>query len=261
MTALFLQWTRDGVVLASDGRSSDEQTGEIKSDTVQKIFQIGGPGRRLAYAMTGALKLGAPGEQAASLDLALEVRRAVESFSKTKTKNLVTYVSKLAETVARAVQDANKSGRIEKLPILPQPERQNESGHTILRMIVAGYCDGVPDFVEARIFHENGVIRAPQVRRQELELAWMSGVPEVSRQLFDESDPRFQTYRPSVPKDRPATLPEVIEMAGQYITACGSPEARAINPTVSRGIGGRTVIATISPTEGFQWVKGFEPNP
>ena len=108
-TALFFQYTPSGFVIAADGRSTKEDTLEIISDSVQKIFQIGGPGRRLGYAMTGALKLGL--KDGGTINLADEAVKAIESLSKRKTKNIYAFASRMCNAVCRAVSEANRAGR------------------------------------------------------------------------------------------------------------------------------------------------------
>jgi len=47
--------------------------------------------------------------------------------------------------------------------------------------------------------------------------------------------------------------------ARQFITRCGGPEGRAIDPEIAATIGGRIHMATITPANGFRWIPGFEP--
>jgi hypothetical protein len=43
-----------------------------------------------------------------------------------------------------------------------------------------------------------------------------------------------------------------------YIQASADPEAAKVDE-YANAIGGHIHMATITPTEGFQWVPGFEP--
>jgi hypothetical protein len=259
-TALFFQYIPPGFVIATDGRSTKEDTGEVANDSVQKLFQIGGPARRLAYAMTGALKLETPDGHVA-VNIADEMTSTVDLLSKQKFSSLFAFVSQVCDPIYRTLRTANKAGLIAQLPSIPQPERHGEIGETIIRIVVAGYLDGKPASVEARIAHKDQVILKPRVENQRLDptWTWRSGVPEVSARLLEQTDPTFATYRPFIPHNRNPTIAEVVEIARMYIAACGSPEALAINPAAAKGIGGRTLIATITPAAGFRWVEGCEP--
>jgi len=259
-TALFLQYAPDGFVIAADGRSTKEDTGEITGDSVQKIFKIDGPTRKLAYAMTGALKLESPSGEV-SVNLAEETTKAINSFSEIDAPSLLEFARTIFGKVYQVVKDAHAAGRIAQLPAMSQPEEPGDVGETILKTIICGYFHGRASFVRVRLFHKNNAVKEPDVIDEDIRKTWMSGIADVSMSLFSGQPSIYQHYAPYVPKHRMPNMAEIIYMARQYIKACGSPEALKTNPHVANTIGGRTLIATITPGDGFSWVKGFEPLP
>jgi hypothetical protein len=86
----------------------------------------------------------------------------------------------------------------------------------------------------------------------------VDGLHSILEQLWCGSD-QVAASQFFIPHDRNPTIAEIVAVARMYIAACGSPEALAINPAAAKGIGGRTLIATITPAAGFQWVEGCEP--
>ena len=249
-TALFSHYTPHGFVIAADGRSSKED-GEVISESVQKIFQLGGPKRRLAYAMTGALELvGADGGIA--VDLAEEIKGAANALSRRTFKNPHIFSSTLCAPILQKIRSAHKAGKIEKLPEGPA-QLAGEQGHAIIRIVIAGYYDGVPVLTECRIAHHNQKIRDVAIISPTMDEPWRTGVPEVARGLI--TDPRFAVYATPLPHK----LTDWIVVAKQFVAACGGPEAMEVNPKAAQTVGGRTLIATITPADGFRWVSGFEP--
>jgi hypothetical protein len=260
-TAIFSCYTTGGFVLAADGRGLDEVTLEVSSDEIQKVFRADGPGRVLGYAITGTAALTSD-EGEIVIDIAREAQRAADSLSTRRTKNLEGYAIRFCALIYKALRDAQSSNRISRFSKCPPPNANPlETPETIVTFIMTGYCNGTPAFIRARIFHENGVLREPEIYRERLEETFMSGVPEVARLLFEDSDATFAAYRRPIPKNRPTTISEASEIAEQYVLACSSPEAMALNPGASKAIGGRILIANITRDRGFQWVAGREPAP
>jgi hypothetical protein len=257
-TALIVQYfPRTGFVIAADGRSTRDDMEGVLSDSVQKIFQMGGVARRLAYAMTGCLVLGRE-DGSSGFDAKEEISLAERSLSKRKFRSSVAYTSHLFEIVVEALRDAQRAGKFDHLPTA-QNEMESETGVPILTTVIAGYFDGVPALTEAKLIHKGGIIQKARISKVALDGTWRMGVAEVDERLRNPEDSTFAPYRPSMPTNRYPTLNEVVEMTRCYIAACGSPEALALNPLKAKAIGGRTHIATITPADGFRWLPGYEP--
>jgi hypothetical protein len=81
------------------------------------------------------------------------------------------------------------------------------------------------------------------------------GSQAILRLLLDGRDRRLAVYKLEPPRN----MPEAIATATKYIRAYSDPEAREIDPKACAAVGNRIHIATITPTDGFRWVPGFEP--
>jgi hypothetical protein len=53
----------------------------------------------------------------------------------------------------------------------------------------------------------------------------------------------------------PVPLKDAIEAARNFIGACSDPVAQEIEGETNQRIGGELQLATITPTDGFQWVN------
>jgi hypothetical protein len=77
--------------------------------------------------------------------------------------------------------------------------------------------------------------------------------------LEDLNDQTFSAYQTPLPSPEQITLTQGIESAKNHIHVCSDPRAVEIDPETCSKIGGRVQIATITPSEGFKWVPGYEP--
>ena len=99
---------------------------------------------------------------------------------------------------------------------------------------------------------------SPDISDQGVE--FVTGSNLVDRAI--RSDPEdelldFSEYRPKPAPNEP-TMDWCLGFAIKYISACASPQGARIDHKC-RSIGGRIHVATITSTEGFQWVPGYEP--
>lgn len=109
-TALFFRYVRSaGFVVASDGLSSDEETGNETGRDIQKIFPIKAPGRQLAYAVTGAIGLEAkPGHP--KFDLLAMIATAVEGLSGEECRTLNAFVEHTFESLYSELKECQRGG-------------------------------------------------------------------------------------------------------------------------------------------------------
>jgi hypothetical protein len=85
------------------------------------------------------------------------------------------------------------------------------------------------------------------------------GPSQVWTKVENSDDETFSSYRTPLPPSEQITLAQGIESAKNHIRVCSEPRARRIDPDACSKIGGRIQIATITRSEGLQWVRGFGP--
>ena len=260
-TAIVREYTAEGFVIAADGRKS-KPDGTVVSDTVQKIFPHVGPGRVLAYSLAGTVMFTADhDENDIVFDFVAQTAEVAKSLSAIRSKNLVGFGKRLGDAINRRLADAkgrnlfSQYTTCENSPI--------ERGYTIARIFVDGYCDGIPSRINIRFFHENQILRTPDVLTSDLNQGWMYGSKDIADLLFATDDQRLAAYR--IPKARtnfstgPPTLRDAIEYAKSYIRACSDPVALQIDPKSCSAIGGHIHIASVTTDGGFQWWPDYEP--
>jgi len=254
-TAICRVFTKDGFVVAADGRKSGEQP----SDNAQKVFSFG-DNVHLSYAFIGTAELGPAGSLVVLFRFVDEVKTFCETVSTRRSRNLLEYALRMANRINRNLGEVLKTGRV---PYPDTPSHEGEPGFDIADVLIDGYFDKRPSRAKIRFFHENEVLAEPSVVLQELspDQMWFYGMPEVCK-LMDGGDPRFSRYRGQhLELHQSRFLNDHINEAKCYLEACSGPEAFALNPTAASTIGGRLHIATITPAAGFEWVRGFESIP
>lgn len=249
----------DGFVLSADGRVRDsEDRSKPPNDEAQKIFQFGAS-KSLAYSFTGQIQLTAEGKGDA-FDFISQMGEAVESVSPRGYPTLEKYAAELAKPIFRSLEQERLTKNI-KLPEDPSVY-PGERGSTIARVLIDGYYEGWPSRADVRFYCENHKLAEPQVTPRSLDSGkhLLSGFPEIG-DLLNAQDPRFVQYLKPIDKSlsESAALLYAIWFSRAYIDACSGPEALAMNEQICSGIGGRIHIATITPTHGLQWVRGFKP--
>lgn len=239
-TAIFMIFTRDGFVIASDGKGS----GGRESHGEQKIFEASGPDWCLACGVSGAASaIDVTGRDAFKDEYA----RIINELKVLNPPNLINYADNF----------------ILKVGAFWYPEVSNhpEVPRTSMKVQLAGYFKGQPGIAEREIFFDrNGYppiesvdIRCPKPGRESL----VGSLPIKHRILAGSEDfQKFKTYglTKMEAKDPNVSLQEAMKAATQYIEACKSPKAREID-SYCNTIGGRTCTAFLTPTKGFEWVQ------
>ena len=254
MTVVVRTLTREGIVLAADGRCSGAIDGTIFSDSVQKIFPIKTPAGAFAYTISGAVDVLADGGREVAVDIAAGIRKSAENLAKKPARSLENYALRLCRPICQALKDANASGRFSAYPSF-EPSIYGERGNTITRINIDGFRDGYPSSVAIRLFHENNFLGDPEITTETnyIGIHRILGSPEIMRLLWDTDDPRFSAYRGADVRPEQMTLALAIKRSRSYIQACSDAEAAAIDPICAR-VGGHIHIATISPLAEFEWV-------
>ena len=254
-TAIARFYTPEGFVIAADGRKRDAETHSIVNDNTQKIFGLSG--MQIGYALMGIIELSPEGSKEISFDFCNEIAKSAQDLTGRKSKNLFGYATRLSKPINRRLADARRSGMISPYPV--QPSKIAERGHTIVRLYLDGYYQGIPSRVNVRFFHENQKLSEPEIMFHSLNLNGLLTLgPAIVLGLFNNNDERFARYH-RYRKNWDGTLSGAVEECKNYILAFSSPEALEADQEGSSGVGGHTHVATITLASGFKWAPGLEP--
>lgn len=249
-TAIFTLYTSQGWVIASDGLGTD---GRVPDENVKKIFPI--KGRSLAYTLIGSTKL--LHDEQVVVDLGQIILDTANSLKPPGASDPSLYLERLCRPVHKSLHDAKKWGLIrypEKLELPPEP------GQTVLWVFLIGYFNDTPVCTHCRIFHRDQELAGIAAQNDLVVFGFCRshGPIKVWSKLEDPQDETFSAYQTPLPASKQITLLQGIESANNHIRVCFDPRAREIAPETCATIGGRIQIATITLSQGFQWVPGFE---
>jgi len=254
MTAIGVVGLGEGFVIGADGRmTGDKEAQQIAgsaneriSEKAQKIFQLTDRDKVLAYAFSGFVTL----DVFAVLD---EVKLKMEWLFKRTFDNCNKYLIAVTEKVTDEINEAKRSSRIKQFPV----SRKTESGDgwKIADIVLAGYYCGVPSLAIAQITHGDGEEAKCAVKVvPDYRYAFLLGSDAVRRAMYPDSgsarDPRLQQYI----KDPSRSLKDAEEYIEGYIAACSSDLGRELDPESWRITGGRTHLARITSSGGFEWI-------
>ena len=255
-TAIVMAYTVLGWVIASDGRETSDDDARIISDNERKIFPIQDRSKTLAYALVGTISNDADTGSGA-YDLRTEAAREAESIAGRNFETFQEYVNIFAHHLKKIIHKAKMSGRINEYP-----ENLNHldpiDRFTIAEILLAGYFRKQPCFAEIKFYHREQVIAAPKKRFENYSPgnAAISGSEKIRFLMINKRDGRFSRYLKPLGPD--SSLKEAGEFAKGYIEACSDPVALEIDP-YCKGIGGHIHMATVTPSDGFGWLPGYEP--
>jgi hypothetical protein len=234
--------TAEGFVIGSDGRNSTSDPPTILSDDTQKIFSIDRSGMKLAYGLSGTIRIGETMDKVL-FDFEPEIIRSVEKIGR-RTKWL-NYLMALTADLEQSLNGARKA-----------------SGQTLATEIgatnisIGGFFERSQKLGHIRFEH--------RIQRSEAEpknypdgFSFPFGFQEVL-DLVNSGDARFSKYS-LPPRIGLTTIAQGVERVRNDILAHYDPEAHTLNETIRWAIGGRVQIATITLADGFRWVPGFEP--
>jgi hypothetical protein len=234
-TAIARAFTEQGFVIAADCRAYDDIAKEIKSDLVQKIFEV--PGRPIACSVSGDSIFSYGNFE---FDFVSTLRQIIEIPM--LELDFANYATWLGDTLLNQMVRAGRPEISAGTPIRSDEIRS--------RISLDGYGPGNGPEQWALCFY-------PQRRSWfsfNRDSAWI-GSTAITRVLKNPKDSRLLAYK----RTEPSTLEEAKNSAITFIRAHTDPEAEAIDPDKFRSIGKQIHMATITPAEGFRWVAGFEP--
>jgi hypothetical protein len=252
-TAIVRIYVGDGFLVAADGRMLDTLRIHDSPDNVQKIFEVQ---KNLAFSLTGLARLGSDRVGASDFSFSDSIEEVMRATSVEGNRTLQDFCAACAEKI-----DSQLEYFFDKRKALPGEERPGERGITIIEIMADGYYRDFPSRARIRFYHEDDKLAPPEVSFVELyeDLPITKGVHNIAELLLNR-DPSLSHYlRPMALVCGSQRLTDAAVFARAYIEACAGPEGRAIDEETSRGIGGHTHMATITPTNGFKWVPGFEP--
>jgi len=257
-TAILLLYTPGRLVMGADGRKMDRSNPSKGTDSAQKIFGIGNGTNHIAFALAGVAEY--TDEQGEILfDFNKEIIAASREHIGKKYKNLYGYATRLSRIISKQIDKAKERGGISDLE--GSPSSLTLEGKDIVMIFLAGFFNDTPEVIAIRLWHRNQILRTPEVSRLLVNVGTrlLTGAPQIFNLVLNTDDPLFSAYRTY--RTYRGRIPSVLQQAAiceNYVRACSDPEAIKIEP-LCMSIGGHVHVATITPREGFQWVKGFEP--
>ena len=234
-TSIISIYTGQGFMVAADGRKRNTDTTLIVSDDTQKIFPIEQPGRHLVYAISGTGELTHPGSADVVFDFAKELEVAVNALTDQKLDSLWHY----ADALSKAFRH---------LPGTAKAAIKGDEPPTIIYL--NGYYGNRPKRAQITLFHDG---QAPEVSTRPITRGFPDGLGSqlIAHDLltYDVLANKCLTDPDSI------SLSDAIEIAKRWMSAHSAPEAVSIDPMCA-SIGGRVLISTITPANGFSWVQG-----
>jgi hypothetical protein len=250
-TAILRAYATDGFVLAADGLEVDETNKEEKKKDLQKIFSVG---KMAAYCMTGITLRGDRREvdrKTISFNFCSQFAEQIRSANVSGFPSLYEYLRHIGTAVnERLIAECRQHEYIH------LPDREH-----IVSVFMDGYHNGKPERVCAS-FDRKGDVPTVTFEDEGANVgSWRYGSPKIAA-LVDGDSPFRKQYAfdlPAKSKQKSEDLNSFIRQAWTYIKACSGEEAkRRIDPENCLAVGGRIHIATITKSEGFKLVKGFE---
>jgi hypothetical protein len=239
-TAISAVPTLEGLVIGSDGRCCGLDN-EIKSDEVQKIFPIDQPGAKLAYALIGEVKFG-QSDVGTLFDFGIEIVCSLQHIGLPEGPRQ--YMGRLAVDLRKKFNVARGILKLE------PPEGSQTT------VVVGGFYGETQRLGYIALTH--GPCRTEE---ETYDFPPGGSFPFGSIKLIElmrNGDPRFAKYaQPS--RIGMKSLRDGIERVRQDILIHYDPEASKVDEKACSHIGGRVQIATVTLTDGFRWVPGFEP--
>ena len=244
-----------GFVIAADGRKRLDDESRAKAtaddlkhetDEAQKIFEIIGGDKVLAYGVSGFVKL-------SKFDVMAEIKRKVDLLSYRQFDTCRKFLTSICSKINEELNEAKGTGKIETLPTL----RRTEDGTAckVLELIVVGYFKNAPSLIMCSFTHSNGKRIEYQVNSLPPHFCALLGSDAVRKAIYPDpgglADARFAEYTKPIPI---YSLPDATEYVKGYVAACSSDVAREIDFDMWKITGGHIHVAQITPQRGFEWL-------
>jgi hypothetical protein len=266
-TALAYFFADDGFVIAADGLSTlkSEQGREIICRKAQKIFPIPGVDRKLACSFMGRITLYDDAGRRPVFDFTKAFVKVANEIRSKPVTDVNALLSQICPVVQKRLESVRENGGFSRYPSLyPSAREQN-----IVSIYLDGYVSGYPVRAGAIFYHINQELlwsmNSPHTLNcPRKQWSVLHGSGKIGILLFETDNPLLAAYRTEACKRVAASygdstmgiaLKDAIEAARNYIRACSDSVIRKLDIEHCRGIGGRIHVATVTPEEGFRWVR------
>jgi hypothetical protein len=249
-TAIIIIPTYEGFVIAADRRRKQSST-DVFADDVTKIVHI--DGSKLALAVSGAVQLT---KSETSIETAFDFRdaitMAVREVEPSDPFSLRKYVRLSCAHVISDLEHVKATETVE-----PYPSGTPSDPGLIANAFFVGYYKGRPSLVRARIKHADQHLLEPDVIEAQLYIGLITGYGSAAiiQRLNDSKDQALAAYRDNLEPDE-RTLKDAVRTAANYFRACSDPDVQQLDEQHCLSLSPKINIATIKPSEGFQWVIG-----
>ena len=256
MTAVAIAYTPFGFAVAADGRETSRMAHgttmeQDTTDQTQKIFEAHYPDSAICYSVTGRVAKGA------SYDFIGYASGQAKKLSSKIFRDSREYRNAFSERLLRYLQSLKRDGILE---YRESPLLDAEDISLIVSIHIVGYFKGTPFWRNAHFYHEkNGGVYL-DTNGPPLVYGLRVGMgSDIVPNLCIKNDPRFEKYQRRLNMTlEDASRETAIDWTSAYIELCSEPLAAEVDP-ICRMIGGHIHIATVTKSQGFQWVAGREP--
>ncbi len=266
MTAIIRIKTSEGLILAADGRSLDED-GKI-CETNQKIFEIKSPFGLLAVGISnsGQAQFVDHERMLLCIEYGKELQRLANNIKLPQSLNMFQFETDIVKSFVHYVQNKIRQASID--GVIPKEDYQswlNCNRETQFQFL--GYEGKEPFLTTIRVISTHENIQILPINHITFSSSTSStgmffGSDIVLSHIQNQIDKSMDKYRTDgmmkVFRGESTTLQEGIEAAKSYIDACSTQQACKWD-SYCKSIGGKLHIATIKPDKGFEWVSGYEP--
>jgi hypothetical protein len=226
MTAIAWAYISKGFVIGADGRRTDESSGLVVSDSVQKVFSVRIPKLRLVYAWSGTTVL--KRRDGLEFDLKFVTDEILQSIDMARTSAFSEFVQKFSDCLYAVL--------LSTIGNIVCKFKKDE----IARLLFLGYFDDKPFTSEIFVTHEGSKLLKPIIE-----------CPPLSTRFdgFTGSKKACEIFEDQI---LPDSLLDASKLVRKYIELCfihrDSP-LEGENP-----IGGHIHIGQFPP-EGFSWIS------
>jgi hypothetical protein len=241
----------DGFVIASDGLRRDLDGNEVSANE-QKVFNTIYEKAAFAFAATGVTYV-CQGD--VPFDVCQQLKAIDATLAAKQYDSPVRYIEAFSKALKRVFCEAQADGRIIEI-------RDYGKGNLITRVLFAGYYLRRPFMAQIGLYRDGQKIDSAHhsvdnLARKDIKIE-ISGSEAIKQSFLSADDLTFPARDLSswdaVRNRRPFTIKGGVELARTYLAACASPEGRKLDKECE-SIGGHIHVATVTLTDGFQWVE------
>ena len=243
MTAIAVIYTRDGFIIAADGRCRAQATVDdlkkYESDEEQKIFHGMCAKRDVVFALTGWVL-----NPDRTYDLVSSTQRIIAELASTRFDSFGSYLEAIASNAGGVVSDAVNNNLVESSS--SPGEGDDFAGIIVMSYFSRRHRDPSLGVIA---LSRNGTYGYEMFCPPKAHRFW--GSEKILRLIDTGDDERLLRY--FHPHDRSKSLEEAEELARAYVGACSDPVADEID-LACKNIGGHLHMALLSPG-GYRWIE------